>query len=266
MKSILKNQKYKYLVETALLGHGLNSIEDSLILSLWPKDANLVWIQEGKITIGNIDEFLFVKNEKNNWERLNGKEVSENKFQGKNAFLTASGTMEVAKLNNCQMVVTAGLGGIGDIKGQKMSYDLIALSNMEITLIATSPKDMLDIQGTINWLNENKVNIYGFNTNICDGYIFVLKPIEIGQKIIENNFEKISKGSNLVLNPISREKRFKNIEVLKNAICAGKDAEKNGEYYHPAVNAYIDIESKGLSSIIQLESLISNIEIAKKLG
>lgn len=45
----------------------------------------------------------------------------------------------------------------------------------------------------------------------------------------------------------------------------GGIAEDKGGYYHPAVNTCFDRLSNGLSSLIQLESLISNINIAKKI-
>lgn len=253
----------KFLVETALLGHGLLSVEDNLILSLWPEDVSLAWVESGKIKIGHISEFIHSRKSSKSWQRLDGLAIKHKEYHNKNAFLTASGTMAVAKDINCQVVVTAGMGGIGDIKAEKLCYDLPALSEMGITLIASSPKDMLDIPATFKWFHENGVNTYGYNTKYCNGYIFILESMKLGNKTNKFDLKNIKEGCNLILNPIPQEKRLKDISILKGGISAGKDAENRGEYYHPAANGYFDKSSYGLSSRIQLEALISNINIAK---
>lgn len=255
-----------YLVETALLGHGLLSVDDSLILSLISDDVRLAWVESGNIKIGNISEFIYARKDSKNWDRLDGLNIKRKEYANKNAFLTASGTMAVAKDINCPVVVSAGIGGIGDIKAERFCYDLTALAEMEITLVATSPKDMLDIPGTLNWLHDNGVKTYGYNTINCNGYIFTLEPIRLCSKITENDLKTIQHGCNLILNPIPEEKRLKDKSILQGGIIAGKKAEEVGEYYHPAANAYFDRASSGLSSRIQLEALISNINIAKKIS
>jgi len=68
-----------------------------------------------------------------------------------------------------------------------------------------------------------------------------------------------------VLNPISYERRLNDTNFLTEAIKAGRHAEDNGQHYHPAANKCLDILSLGLSSKIQLESLISNIDIARRI-
>lgn len=255
----------KFLVETALLGHGLYSIKDTEILSIWPKNVALTWVEGGEIRIGDIGEFIHSRSNSNSWGRLDGLAMERNEFKDKNAFLTASGTMAVAKYINCPVVVTAGIGGISDIVSEPLSYDLPALSSMGITLVATSPKDMLDIVKTFEWLHQNGVVTYGINTKNCNGYLFKLEPYELNKELKENELKKIPRASNLILNPIPENKRLKDSFLLAECISFGKRAEEIGEYYHPAVNACFDKSSRGVSSRIQLESLIENICIAKKI-
>ena len=259
------NKKLNYLVETALLGHGLQSVDDDLIMSLWTDDAMLAWVEKGEIRIGSITEFIPSRKQSDNWERLDGKAIINGEYKDKNAFLTASATMAVAREIQCPVVVTAGIGGIGDIKSEPLSYDLPALAEMKTILVATSPKDMLDITKTLVWLHENGVNTYGYNTEVCNGYIFVLEPRELDKKITEIDLKNISRGCTLILNPIPEDKRLENLELLQMGISAGKNAENIGSYYHPAANSYFDKSSNGLSSVIQLEALMSNINIAKKI-
>lgn len=257
------NRPINFLVETALLGHGLISVRDDEIMSIWPEGAFLVWMESGKIRIGTIEEFIPARKEKDKWDRLDGLKVKEKHNKNTNAYLTASGTMAIAKEIGCPVVVSAGIGGIGDIKAERLCYDLPALSQLGITLVATSPKDMLDIEATLDWLRDHGVKVLGFETEYCNGYILKGKAYRLSGKLSHEDANRLEYGCNLILNPIPEEKRLKDISLLEEAIKCGKKAEERGEHYHPAANACFDKLSKGLSSRIQLESLISNIELAK---
>ena len=49
----------EYFIETALLTHGLVSLREEEILSLWPwKDKKLVWLENGKICHGTMEEYF----------------------------------------------------------------------------------------------------------------------------------------------------------------------------------------------------------------
>lgn len=257
------NRQMDFLVETALLGHGLASVKDDEILSAWPQGALLVWMERGKIRIGTIDEFIPARKEKDKWHRLDGLKIKEKYDSDINAFLTASGTMTVAKDIGCPVVVSAGIGGIGDIKAERLCYDLPALSQLGVTLVATSPKDMLDIKGTLDWLKDHGVKVLGFETEYCSGYILNGRAYKLPGKLSYDDANKLEYGCNLILNPIPENKRLKETSFLEKAIKSGKEAEERGEQYHPAANACFDRLSKGLSSKIQLESLISNIRVAE---
>ena len=52
---------------------------------------------------------------------------------------------------------------------------------------------------------------------------------------------------------------------MVDAIKAGKQAEAEGRYYHPAANGEIDRRTGGYSSRIQLESIQQNYLLAKSI-
>lgn len=52
---------------------------------------------------------------------------------------------------------------------------------------------------------------------------------------------------------------------MEEAVIYGKKQEKQGRYFHPAVNAKIDELTGGRSSEIQLESLIANAHFAEDI-
>ncbi len=254
-----------YIVESALLGQGLVSVSSARIKELWPDDAMVAWLQQGRIILGSIEVFLDCRDQTKSWRRLDGLTLYKGIKEGANGFLTASATIAVARDVGCPVVVSAGIGGIGDIIEERLCYDLPALAKTEITLVATSPKDMLDIPGTIDWLHTNGVKTFGLGTEYCDGYVFVGRQTQLMQALSQDELSSIVKGHNLVLNPIPHEKRLQDNDYLREAIKAGKQAQQNGMHYHPAANRRLDELSQGRSSIIQLESLIANIRVARNI-
>ncbi|MDU5082596.1 pseudouridine-5'-phosphate glycosidase [uncultured Tissierella sp.] len=256
------NIETKFLVETALLTHGLKSIDNETLVELWPWEHKCIaWVDKGEVVIGNIKEFIGFRNRAEELIRIDKDIFIESCNNGISGALTASGTMMAAKEKGIHIAVTAGMGGIGDIVGEELCADLPAIATMDVTLIATSPKDVIDIEGTIKWLLEHNVSIWGKDTDTIDGFMLTGKPIKITGKY---NGQPL-KGRTLLLNPIPHEMRLKDLTIIEKAKNAGKEAEEIGKYYHPAANAMIDRLSFGKSSELQLKSLIENSIWANEL-
>ncbi|MGJ0847028.1 pseudouridine-5'-phosphate glycosidase [Tissierella praeacuta] len=256
------NIETKFLVETALLTHGLKSIDNETLVELWPWEHKCIaWVDRGEIIIGNIKEFIGFRNRAEELIRIDKDIFIESCNNGISGALTASGTMMAAREKGIHIAVTAGMGGIGDIVGEELCADLPAIATMDITLIATSPKDVIDIEGTIKWLLEHNVSIWGKDTDTIDGFMLTGKPIKITGKYDGQPL----KGRTLLLNPIPHEIRLKDLTIIEKAKNAGKEAEERGQYYHPAANAMIDRLSFGKSSEMQLNSLIENSIWANEL-
>lgn len=183
-----------FIVETALLGQGLASVSSKQIKKLWPDDALVTWLQKGRIILGSIEEFLRYKDQTKLWRRLDGLKLYEGIKEGVNGFLTASAAIVVARDLGYPIVVSAGIGGIGDIIEEHLCYDLPALAKTEITLVATSPKDMLDIPGTMGWLHNNRVKTFGVGTEFCDGYVFVGQKTQLMQALSHDELGSIVRG------------------------------------------------------------------------
>lgn len=252
-----------FLIESALLTHGLCSLSNDKIASLWKiRDKNIAWVEKGKIIIGDIDEFLIFRKQRDNLIRIDCNTLNYALQNGVSGALTASGTMSVCQMKNIKLAVTCGMGGIGDIKGEELCPDLPALQKIPVSLISTSPKDMLYIDDTLLWLKEHEVETVCLGSDVLTGYIFNSCNIAVKK----GDLKLLVTGSKqLILNPIPQEKRIGNLEILNKSIEKGKQAERENKYYHPAVNAEIDRLTNGYSSMLQLQSLIANAEIAYKL-
>ena len=250
---------YGFLVETALLGQGLKSCDNETIREVWckklPADLRvLVWLWQGQIVIGNIDEFLEIRHTENmgRFSRNNLRKVMRN---GESGFLTAAAAMEVAAELCEQYVVSCGIGGIID---GVVSSDLPALCGLPVVLFCTSPKDMIDPQTVLDYLHQRGLVIYGKGTDKINGYLFIGKDWQLDGCI--SKLSDVPMSCPLVLNPISEELRFIDRDILAKALLKGKEAVALGKAYHPAVNGALDGFTEGRSSYLQLVSLIDNVK------
>jgi pseudouridine-5'-phosphate glycosidase len=255
------------LVETALLGHGLPSLDNEQIAAGWPKldHIKLVWLQKGKVRRGGIEEFLPNRRAGQNWKRADGNHIKAMMKAGENAFLTVSALLALNNDNSGRsLIVTAGLGGVRE---NKISADLLAVKEGQSIVFATAFKDVLDYQQTFCYMKENGVHVLGWQESYSDGFLFKhaekysLKSIDEGMLAAElQQF-----GHAIVLKSIPYEERFSNIEILKQARQTGIEAEKRGEQFHPAVNKALDQLTAGKSSELQLNALLDNLTAAGKL-
>lgn len=255
--------KPDFLIETALLTHGLRSIDNQLLKQKWTLGTgSLVWVDKGKIQVGDIDEYIPFRSYSSKLIRIDCFTLEKALSEGLSGALTASGTMAVCAEMGISLAVTCGMGGIGDIKGEELCPDLPALRALPVALVATSPKDMLDIPATLGWLLDKGVRVYGRYTSLCTGFMFN----SASEKLTGIYNGELPYKKMLLLNEIPIEKRLRDMSILHKAIAAGKEAEAQGLYYHPAANAMIDLLSGGESSLLQLESLIENAKWAEAIS
>lgn len=255
----------KFLVESALLTHGLVSVSQEELRSLWPAEINCIaWVDQGRVIIGPMEQFLPFRQRAAELCRISWEDLPGALEKGVSGALTASGTMAVCQQMGLSLAVTCGMGGIGDIKGEELCPDLPALRDIPVALISTSPKDMLDIAATIHWLTEAGVRVLGIGTDRCTGYIFSSADVPLSGALAGGKLPADC-GRLLLLNPIPEKERIQDLSLLAQGIAAGKQAEAEGRYYHPAANAAFDRLTGGLSSRIQLRSIIANAQLAQAL-
>lgn len=252
----------KFLIETCLLTHGLPSVSNEELLEKWPWTFPcLAWVDRGEIRIGTMEEYLHFRNRAPEVIRIDCETLENACKNGISGALTASGTMAVAEKFGIAVAVTGGMGGIGDIKNETLCPDLPALAEIPVTLISTSPKDVIDIGKTVSWLKEHDVTVLGRYRDVCTGFMCVGERIQLSGAYDGRKPEK----KLLLLQEVPEELRIGDSGVVAKARQAGKDAQERGEYYHPAANCKIDELSGGRSSQLQLNSLIENGKWAELL-
>lgn len=254
-----------FLVESCLLSHGLASVSDDAIVRAWPEELPVItWIDGGEIKIGPAEEFVRFRAGGKAAARIDCRTLETALSTGASGALTASGTMAVCEKLRIPLAVTCGMGGIGDIAGEELCPDLPALRDIPVMLVATAPKDVVDIPATLSWLRRAGVRLIGAAENRCTGYIFrsVDEPLDA---LLADVPRPLPGERILILNGIPESARISELSLLGEGIAAGHRAEREGKYFHPAANAAFDRLTGGRSSEIQLDSIIANARLAAAL-
>ena len=231
--------KHRFLVETCLLTHGLRSVTDEMLLEHWPKELDcIVWVDRGEVRIGSMQDYILFRRRAAEVVRIDCNKFADAVKNGISGALTASGTMRVCQELGIPLAVTCGMGGLGNIAGEKLCPDLPALEQIPVSLISAGPKDMLDVHGTIGWLQEHGVQVLGTDSDRYTGYIFRSTDVPLSG-ILGAELPQ-PPGKLLIINPIPESDRIQDLSLLQKGIDAGKEAEKQGGMYHPAANAAYD--------------------------
>lgn len=258
----------EFLAETAFLTRGLACLSNEELAQAWPyDDAVFVWLDNGRITRGTMQEYLPFRSRALDLPRLDCMALQDARKAKVSASLTASGTMAACQELGIDLAVTCGMGGVGKIKAEQICADLPALATYTVALLASSPKDMLDIPATISWLTDREIHVVG---PACTGWVFNGEPVPVPESWAQYpDADTIRQAALedgiLLLNPIPAERRIADRSILTAAINAGLKAEADGGDYHPAANAEIHRLTDGYSAKLQLQAFIDNMKLARSL-
>ena len=256
--------RYPFLVESCLLSHGLKSVTNETLVAAWPRALPYItWVENGKILVGPAEQFAEFRASGKADARLDCNALASALETGASGALTASGTMAVCARLGVPLAVTCGMGGIGDIAGEELCPDLPALRDIPVALLATAPKDVVDIPATLQWLTQAGVRLIGADAARCTGYIFRSADVPLPQTLSETPHPLA--GKTLILNGIPEAERIADPALLARGIAQGHRAEREGRYFHPAANGEFDRLTGGRSSEIQLYSIIENARLAAAL-
>ena len=264
-----------FLVESALLTHGLASISDDRIAEVWHDDWNIAWLESGALRTGSAEEFIPFRNAARDFRRINYFTYDEACRDGWSGPLTASGTMRACELTGCSIAVTCGIGGLRTGQDAEASNDIRSLSVSDVSMIATAFKDMFDTVWSVRAAQREGVDVFRLTEYWHDGFMFrtgsggqdaetpgrgrdaaVFAPPAAGKTVC---------GNALFLNPVRPEFLITDTEILEQAVKFGKQQAAEGKAFHPAVNSRIDELTGGRSSSLQLQSLTDNINLAQNM-
>lgn len=252
------------LVDTALLGRGLTSLDNSIIKYFWPSiECKLPYCHEGDIKHLSLTEMLKIRNQQE-LPRIDATKIKLAIPNKESGYLTASALMEIALPSN--FIVTAGIGGI---TGERVSEDLITIAQKPIFFISSGFKDIIDAKSSLEYLKTNGVKVLGWENPIYNGFLFNNQHYELDGVINEYNIKNInfsnSKGI-MIFNPLPQELKIKEAYILEKLKGKLNIYQEQGLDFHPIINQLLDEYTKGRASFIQLLALVTNLNLAREIS
>ena len=249
-----------FLIESALLTHGLASIPNDYLIRSWEDGWDIAWMSGGKLTIGDIEEFCRFRDEAADFARINYFSYDISRQNGASGPLTASGTFRACMETGARVTVTCGLGGLRRGETAEASNDISAMKDAGISTVATAFKDMFDAQLSLEAAAAAGMSIYRLTDHWHMGYMFISL-----HDTPEPDYNEAYSPAALYLAPVPPDELIADRSILEEASAYGEEEALKGKPFHPAVNRRIDELTAGYSSELQLRSLITNIGYAKRL-
>ena len=250
-----------FLIESALLTHGLAGVSNSKIKDIWKDGWKIAWIETGRLVTGEADAFCAFRDRADSFRRINYfsyDDACRGKWSGP---LTASGTIRACEETGCRLAVTCGIGGLVFPQTADRSNDIAAMKTSDVSLAATAFKDMFDAEYSIRTALQEGINVCRLTGCWHRGYIFC----DDGEAETVPAESNVFCPKTLYLAPVPPERLVRDRSVLEKAVVYGKEEAAKGKAFHPAVNRRIDELTGGYSSEIQLMSLADNILRAELL-
>ena len=167
----------EFIIESALLTHGLKSISCEQLKRELDKNWKIAWLDHGQIHVEAVDEFCEFRNRAAAYGRVNYFNYDQAVEEKRSGALTASGTMRVCEERGIPLVVTCGIGGLVPDQSTEKCNDLRALMRSEVSMLATAFKDMFDAAYTIEQAEKAGVRVCISDQVLPEGYIFLHQKV-----------------------------------------------------------------------------------------
>lgn len=149
----------EFIIESALLTHGLKSISSERLKQELDKKWKIAWLDHGRTIVGNVDEFCEFRERAADYGRVNYFNYDQAVRAGRSGALTASGAMRVCEDRKIPLVVTCGIGGLVPDQCAEKCNDLRALMQSKVSMLATSFKDMFDFLYSVEQAEKSGVRV-----------------------------------------------------------------------------------------------------------
>lgn len=200
--------------------------------------------------------------------------VMEDKLTGAT---TVAGTMWAAKEVGIKVFATGGIGGVHPGASMDISADLPALASINVAVVCSGPKSILDLPKTREWLETWGIPILGYKTEYLPAFytresdLNVDKRVDSPQKAakyIEAHL-KLQRSGIIIGSPIPKEYHLEIEYFNKLYTKAKKEIEIEnikGARLTPFLLSFLVKESEGKTLQSNLALLKNNAEVAAKIA
>lgn len=287
VQSALEAGKPVVALESTIIAHGMpypKNVETALAVNQVIRKNGAVpatiGIIKGKIVVGLTDDEIEYMAQAKNVVKVSRRDFPLVISQGLDGATTVAGTMIAAKMAGIKVFVTGGIGGVhrGASETFDISADLEELKNTDVTVVCAGVKSILDIQGTLEYLETAGVPVISYGTDEfpafysrhsgCKTECAIGDPAEIS-KLINTKHDLGFKGGILVACPIPEEDEIpfeKMDEVIKKALNECQEKGIKGKRITPFLLDKVKQLTEGSSLEANIKLVLNNADIGAKIA
>jgi len=246
VQAALKEGRAVVALESTIISHGMpypKNVQTALLVEKTVREHGAIpatiGIIDGEIVVGMSPEQIEDFGKKKGIAKVSKRDlpiVVAKKLYGAT---TVSATMLIAKMAGIRLFVTGGIGGVhrGAEKTFDISRDLKELGEVDVTVVCSGAKAILDIPKTLEYLETEGVtvlsykadkfaNFYSLATDAPVDYAF--QTPEEAADILDAKRRLGLKGGILISNPVPEEMALPHEYIDSIVDQAVKEAEEQG--------------------------------------
>lgn len=283
----LKAGKPVIALESTIISHGMpypKNVETALAVEKVIRDAGVmpatIAIINGMIKIGLTEEEVEYMATAKNVLKVSRRDfplVLSKKLDGAT---TVAGTMMAAEAAGINLFVTGGIGGVHRGAGEThdISADLEELKNTNVAVVCAGCKSILDIPGTLEYLETSGVPVITYGTDEFPAFF----SRESGKKsdcrldstkeiadLITTKFTCGLNGGVLVANPIPAEDEipFEKMDaVIKQALKECDEQGVTGKRITPFLLSKVKDLTEGKSLEANIKLVLNNAKVGAEIA
>lgn len=191
---------------------------------------------------------------------------------------TVAGTMYIAEKAGIQVFATGGIGGVHKEARFDISTDLQALASIPMIVVCAGAKSILDLPGTLEYLETLGVPVVGYGTDKFPEFFSPGKDLPVSvrldtpeavAKFAHSHWALGMKSAILVCQPIPAELAIANAEIapiLEQVSNEVREKKIGGQQVTPYELKRVNELTNGKSMRSNLALLLNNARLAAKLA
>ena len=271
-------------LETSVLGQGLpapHNVEaaERMSSAIRSVGATPAWIGvvDGDVVVGLSDAELGAFAEPGRSEKVARRDLPAACARGGLGATTVSATIWAASLAGIRVSATGGIGGVHLSDPRDVSGDLVELARTPGLLVCSGPKSILDLEATVERLEELGVGIFGYRTDTLPHFLAATSSIEVdriddpahGAAALAAALALGTASTILLCNPVPASVAIEAEEVAAAARRAEERAASagiRGRELTPFLLTTLAEETDGRSLVANLALLESNARLAAEVA
>ena len=276
----LKSQSPIVALESTIISHGLPrpinlevARELHAIIRARGATPAMIAVIDGDVHIGLSDSQLESIATRDDVLRTSTRELAIAIAFGKSAATTLESASHLAATAGIKVFSAGVLEGVQSVSPDfaDESAELSSLSALDITVVCSGVKSILDVGPTINLLESLGIDLIGYQTTTFPGFYIKETEFEIAHQAdsAEQIAIKITNNSSalLVLNPVTNSMdQTLHKSILTSGLLSAAKEEITGKAVTPFLYDYFQNSSDGESLRIFIEIMKSNAALASDIA